>query len=163
MRMSVEVRSITDKDFFPWLALWEGYCDFYKTPVTDTQALKVWTWLMDAHNEISGFVAEDGGELVGLAHVREYPRTLEADRALFLDDLFVAPDARSQGIGAALIGEAKRIARERGLSDVTWITAADNDTAQRLYDQVATRTEWVTYESAVGVETSAVAESGAQN
>ena len=77
----------------------------------------------------------------------EYPRTLEADRGLFLDDLFVAPDARSHGVGAALIEEAKRIARERNATTVTWITAADNETAQRLYDGVARRTEWVTYET----------------
>jgi hypothetical protein len=26
------------------------------------------------------------------------------------------------------------------------LTAADNETAQKLYDQVGTRTDWVTYE-----------------
>jgi hypothetical protein len=29
---------------------------------------------------------------------------------------------------------------------VRWITAADNATAQRLYDRVATKTAWVTYD-----------------
>jgi hypothetical protein len=27
-----------------------------------------------------------------------------------------------------------------------WITAADNERAQRAYERVATRTSWVTYE-----------------
>ncbi len=29
---------------------------------------------------------------------------------------------------------------------VRWITAADNYTAQRAYDRVASRTTWVTYD-----------------
>jgi ribosomal protein S18 acetylase RimI-like enzyme len=29
---------------------------------------------------------------------------------------------------------------------VQLITAADNETAQKLYDQLGTRTDWVTYE-----------------
>ena len=33
-----------------------------------------------------------------------------------------------------------------GLSVVRWITATDNDTAQRVYDKVAEKTEWVTYD-----------------
>jgi GNAT superfamily N-acetyltransferase len=145
--MTVQVRPLVDRDFFDWLALWEGYSEFYKSEVTDTKALLVWSWLTDRNHELSGYVAEDDGRLVGFAHVREYPRTLDADRALFLDDLFVTPDARSHGVGAALIEEARRIARERNATTVTWITAADNDTAQRLYDGVARRTEWVTYET----------------
>ncbi|MEJ3404030.1 GNAT family N-acetyltransferase [Rathayibacter sp. YIM 133350] len=145
--MSVQVRPLVDRDFFNWLGLWEGYTEFYASELTDTKALRVWTWLMDKNHDLSGFVAEEDGQLVGLAHVREYPRTLEGDRALFLDDLFVAPDARSHGVGAALIEKAREVARERGLRTVTWITAADNDTAQKLYDQVGARTEWVTYEA----------------
>jgi hypothetical protein len=31
-----------------------------------------------------------------------------------------------------------------------WITAADNVTAQKLYDRIATRTSWVTYERELG-------------
>lgn len=145
--MTVQVRPIVDRDFFDWLGLWEGYSAFYESEVTDTKALIVWSWLTDKAHELSGFVAEDDGRLVGFAHVREYPRTLEADRALFLDDLFVAEDARSNGVGGALIEEAKRIARERNAGVVTWITAADNEAAQHLYDNVGTRTSWVTYET----------------
>jgi hypothetical protein len=29
---------------------------------------------------------------------------------------------------------------------VQWVTAQDNTTAQKLYDEVADRTSWVTYE-----------------
>ena len=35
---------------------------------------------------------------------------------------------------------------EVGTGGLSWITAADNADAQRLYDELATRTSWVTYE-----------------
>ncbi len=38
------------------------------------------------------------------------------------------------------------MARERGCAKVRWVAAADNHTAQRLYDDLAERTEWVTYD-----------------
>ncbi|WP_419818947.1 GNAT family N-acetyltransferase [Glaciibacter flavus] len=145
--MVVQVRPLVDRDFFPWLGLWEGYSAFYDSPVTDEKALRVWTWLMDKQHDLTGFVAHDGDDLLGLVHVREYPRTLDGDRALFLDDLFVDPDSRERGVGAALIEQAKSFARENGLSVINWITAEDNDNAQRLYDSVAERTTWVTYET----------------
>lgn len=145
--MAVQVRPLVDRDFFPWLGLWEGYSEFYHSEVTDEKALRVWTWLMDKHHELSGFVAVDGDELVGLVHVREYPRTLTADRALYLDDLFVVPASRGRGVGSSLIARAKQTARERGLGAISWITAPDNQTAQQLYDTVAERTDWITYES----------------
>ena len=74
------------------------------------------------------------------------PRTLSGDLALFLDDLFVAEDSRGQGVGTQLMGFTKAYAREHTLAQVQLLTAADNATAQVLYDQVGKRTDWVTYE-----------------
>ena len=53
---------------------------------------------------------------------------------------------RGRGVGRALINRLAELARERGAAKVRWVTAADNATAQRLYDDVAERTDWVTYD-----------------
>jgi len=42
------------------------------------------------------------------------------------------------------------LAAQRGASVVRWITAADNAHARALYDELATRTPWVTYDMAPG-------------
>lgn len=65
---------------------------------------------------------------------------------LYLDDLYVSSHARSRGIGRALLERSAEIAREKGATVVRWITAADNVTARRLYDAVATATSWITYD-----------------
>lgn len=145
--MSVQVRPLGDKDFFSWLGLFEGYSEFYKSELTDEKALQVWSWIIDKNHDLTGAVAVgDEGEFVGLAHFRPYPRSLSADMGLFLDDLFVAPDARHTGVGKALMEFVKNYAGEHNLKQVQWLTAADNETAQKLYDEVGTRTDWVTYE-----------------
>ena len=75
-------------------------------------------------------------------------RRLVALGRLDLDDLFADPAARGRGVGAALIAQLQQIARDEGATVVRWITADDNATAQRLYDRVATKTRWLTYDAA---------------
>ena len=144
--MSIEVRPVKDGDFFAWLDLYAKYAEFYETELTDQKALVLWSWLTAPEHEEDGLVAVDGDRIVGLAHFREFARPLEGDRGLFLDDLFVLDDERGKGIGRRLIDEVRSIAQQRGLGVVQWITAQDNDTAKRVYDAVANRTSWVTYE-----------------
>ncbi|ANF30543.1 acetyltransferase [Leifsonia xyli] len=144
--MTIEVRPVRDGDFFAWLDVYAQYAEFYETELTDQKALVLWSWLTAPEHEESGYVAVDGDRIVGLSHVREFARPLEGDRGLFVDDLFVIEEARGKGVGGALLAQARSLAEERGLGVVQWITAHDNDTAQKLYDQVANRTQWVTYE-----------------
>jgi len=148
--MSVIVRPLGDKDFFAWLGLFEGYSAFYQSELTDQKALQVWSWIIDATNDLDGAVAiNDDGDFVGFAHYRRVPRTLDGDLALFLDDLFVAEDARGQGTGTALLEFTKGYARDHHLAEIQLLTAPDNATAQVLYDKYGTRTDWVTYEIGV--------------
>ena len=145
--MSVQIRPLGDKDFFAWLGLFEGYSEFYESEQTDQKALQVWSWIIDKNNSLDGAVAvNEAGDFVGLAHYRTVPHTLSGSMGLYLDDLFVTPDARGEGVGHALIVFTKAYAVARGLSQIQLITAADNETAQALYNTVGTRTDWVTYE-----------------
>ena len=145
--MSASVREVQDNEFFTWLDLYAGYGQFYERPVTDEKALLVWSWISDPDNELEAYFAlDDEGTPIGLAHVREFVRPLDGSKGLYLDDLFVSPDARGAGAGAALLESLRDSAKERGLSVVRWITAKDNETARRLYDKFAQKTRWVTYD-----------------
>lgn len=144
--MSIEVRPVRDSDFFAWLDLYTKYARFYETELSDNRALVLWSWLTDPAHEVNGFVAVDGDRIVGLAHVREFARPLEGDRGLFLDDLYVLETERHKGVGHHLIQTARSLAVQRGLGVLQWITAQDNTDAQRVYDSLASRTSWVTYE-----------------
>jgi GNAT superfamily N-acetyltransferase len=63
-----------------------------------------------------------------------------------MNDLYVVPETRGQGVGRALIEASATVARERGAHHLEWATAPGNKTAQRLYDSTgAERSEWVEY------------------
>ena len=118
--------------------------------LTDEKALRVWSWVIDKNHDLDGAVAvNENGDFVGFTLYRAFPRTLSGDVGLFVDDLFVATDAREDGVGRALLDFAKEYAKSHGYRQLQWITAADNETAQKLYDEVGTRTSWVTYEAEV--------------
>jgi len=144
--MPITIRTPTDGDFFAWLGLYEGYAAFYNVALTDERALVLWSWLSDPAHEEDVLVAVEDGELIGLVHFREFARPLEADRSVAIDDLYVSESKRNAGVAHQLIDAVTTQARNKGLGVVQWITASDNVDAQKLYDSVAQRTDWVTYE-----------------
>jgi GNAT superfamily N-acetyltransferase len=145
--MAHEIRMAGDDDFFGWLPLFEGYCRFYDTELDDAKALIVWNWVRDDDDPLQAALAVDeDGTPVGLAQFRVVPHTLQATRGMHLDDLFVDERVRGTGVGRALIEFVHAKSREVGTGGVSWITAADNTDAQRLYDELGERTSWVTYE-----------------
>ncbi|MBV9831121.1 MAG: GNAT family N-acetyltransferase [Marmoricola sp.] len=146
MSDDVEVRDLQDGDREAWRRLFAGYREFYECEPSEQVLDSVWGWLHDPDHELGGLVALVDGRVVGIAHHRSYVRPSEAETGLFLDDLFTDAEVRGRGVGRALIARLAEIARERGAAKVRWVTAADNHTAQRLYDQVATRTSWLTYD-----------------
>jgi GNAT superfamily N-acetyltransferase len=133
-----------------WERLYAGYAAFYKVEQTEAMRATVWGWLMDPAHEVKGLVALDGrGEPVGLAHYRPFARPLRATYGGFLDDLFVDPALRGQRIADALIEAVAAIGRERGWNVIRWITADDNYRGRGVYDRLATRTMWITYDKAL--------------
>ncbi len=145
--MPLTIRSPALEDRAGWDRLYQGYAAFYKVTQTPEMRDKVWSWIMDPAQTTEGLIAvNDAGQAVGLAHFRAYARPLSASTGGFLDDLFVDPDARGGRVAAQLIGAIRAIAEQRGWSVLRWITAEDNYRARSLYDQLAARTPWVTYD-----------------
>ena len=147
---AIQVRELEQRDRAAWQQLYSGYGDFYQTPLGAEKADRVWAWLMDPNYEAFGLVAVDTDDSpIAIAHYRQFARLLADGIGIYLDDLFTAATARGTGAGTALIGRLEEIARERGAEVVRWITANDNFVGQKLYDRLATRTMWVTYDLAV--------------
>ncbi len=138
-----------------WEELFHGYRTFYEQAHDPAIAERVWGWLLDPSHESEALVAERDGALVGFAHWRRFARPLAGETGIYLDDLFAAESARGLGVGHALVVRLQEIAAAEGATVVRWITADDNVTAQRLYDGVATKTRWVTYDAAPATETPA--------
>lgn len=143
---TVTVRDIREDDHDDWRRLFVEYGVFYKTDFTPAVLDGVWAWLMDAESDVCAVVAVDDGRAYGFALYRQLPDTFTAGPAWFLDDLYVEPGHRGSGAGAALIDAVAERAASDGGGTLRWITAADNATARSVYDKLATKTTWVTYE-----------------
>lgn len=141
------IRTPKPEDREAWGRLYAGYAAFYKVEQSEAMRDRVWGWIHDPAHEVRGFVAEEGsGQLVGLAHFRPFARPLSASTGGFLDDLFVDPEARGSDAASALIAAVKAEGQSRGWSVIRWITAEDNYRARNLYDKLAEKTRWVTYD-----------------
>jgi GNAT superfamily N-acetyltransferase len=144
----IEIVPVETRHRADWERLFAGYAAFYRVAQTPKMRETVWRWLHDPAHEVNGLVAEDAARRVhGIAHWRRFARPLRAGAGIFLDDLFVDPAHRGSGAGEALIAELRAIAAREGCSVVRWITADDNSRARALYDRVAARTTWITYDA----------------
>lgn len=145
------VRSIHESDREIWRRLFTDYGVFYETSFDEHVLSGVWAWLFDRAHGVRCLVAvNETDAVVGFAMYREFPDTFTAGTALYLDDLYVDPSARSTGAATALLAELERIGRDSGCGSIRWNTASDNLRAQRLYNTVATKTDWVSYEKEFG-------------
>jgi GNAT superfamily N-acetyltransferase len=141
------IRVVAEGDRNAWERLFLAYGVFYETAFDADVIDRVWGLLVTPASGIDALVAEQDGALVGFAHYRSHPDTFTGGRDWFLDDLYVDPDARGAGQATALIEHVADLARATGhAGTLRWITAADNELAQRVYDRIAAKTTWVTYE-----------------
>ena len=146
------VRHVRDDEFDAWTALFRGYAEFYEWPTSDEHQRQIWGWIHQDRSvealvavEIDGAGREIGGPR-GLAHLRVWVRPLRGVINGYLDDLYVDPAVRGSGAVEALFDEVNRVAIEREWNVIRWTTADNNYRARRVYDQVATRTTWITYD-----------------
>ncbi len=140
------VRPVEAGDRADWAALFLDYGRFYETEFAPAVVDGVWDWLLDADHEVSCLIARSEDRTIGFAHLRRTVDTFTAGPGWHLDDLYVASEYRGRGAAAALIAAVEEAARAGGGGTLRWITAASNVRAQSLYDRLATRTTWLTYE-----------------
>ena len=147
MSASPDVRPLATADRPAWERLYAGYAAFYKATQTPEMRQTVWSWIMDPSHPVKALVATGpDGALLGLAHYRPYSRPLSASTGGFLDDLFVDPAMRGSGAADALLAAVAAEGRRRGWTVIRWITAEDNYRARAVYDRLAERTRWLTYD-----------------
>ncbi|MDA9012424.1 GNAT family N-acetyltransferase [Alphaproteobacteria bacterium] len=135
------IRALDASDFDNWLDVYRFYAEHYKSDLTDDGISATWAWLMDAGHPLTGIVAEDKGQLIGLAHYRAMPSPLRGVNLGFLDDLVVKPQDQGSDAAKLLLGELKSIGKKAKWAKIRWITRDDNYRARALYDKVATKTD----------------------
>ena len=146
MSTVIKIRPTQHDDYTKWSTVYESYLTFYKTSLTDNELKRVWSWIENKRENMHCYLAQVGDDVIGLVHFRLFLRPIKASQSVYMDDLIVLPQYRGIGAGFKLVQAVKEYAKEQGLPLVRWITAKDNEKAMKLYDQVADKTSWVTYD-----------------
>jgi GNAT superfamily N-acetyltransferase len=137
------VRPISAEDYAGWRPLWEGYLSFYRE---EGEPPDVFGRLL-GDDALSGLLAVDAADRpVGLAHLVFHASTWSDKPSCYLNDLFVAREARGGGVGRELIVAAYAAAGARGCATVYWHTQEFNAPARSLYETVARLTSFRVYE-----------------
>lgn len=144
----IAIRALHRSEYEAWLDVYRFYADHYQVELSDHGIATTWGWLMDDQHPLNGIVAETQDKLIGLAHYRAMPSPLRGANLGFLDDLVVRPEERGGNAARLLLQELKSIGRQERWVSIRWITREDNYRARSLYDKVATKTNWATYEMA---------------
>jgi len=147
--MTLELRSLRAEDKSQWLALWHGYLAFYKQELSEEQTQTSWQRLLHSQDGLNAIVAEREGQLVGLAHYFWTPSTWQPNKDLYLEDLFVSPEARGQGVGRSLIEALIDLCLKAGGSKVHWQTHHGNKDAIALYEKIGKRSEFIVFEAKI--------------
>ena len=126
----MKIRPVSPDDFPAWLALWNANNLGHKDEDVTTQT---WTRLNDAQSDVHALVAENKAELIGLLQYVLHPTTGSIEPVCYMQDVFVAPEHRSQGIARTMIETLEQIGKREKWARIYWLAEASNEAAQALY------------------------------
>lgn len=144
------IRPAAPADAERWLALVDALADYEKLdrPRPDARERLVSDAFGPPPNRIQVYLAESpGGEALGYAITCETYSSFLALPTLYLEDLFVLPEARRHGIGKAFFRFLAAEAVRRGCGRMEWVVLDWNQLAIEFYDGLGARhmREWYTY------------------
>jgi GNAT superfamily N-acetyltransferase len=132
--VNIHVRPFEERDAPRMLVLMRGLASVerYRDRFRVTERDLIAHGLCDLPR-FGAFVAEHGGEVIGVAAHYEVPWTFDLRPVVVLKELFVAEDARGLGVGQALFRRLMVHAANLGATRVVWTVLPDNSAARRFY------------------------------
>ncbi len=133
-RNNLILRFAEPADYSVLFKLIQGLADYEKLSHAITgNALALKEHLFGSRRYIEAILAESAGQAVGFALFFHNYSTFLTKPGIYLEDLFVLPEYRRQGIGKALITKVAQIAVERDCGRLEWSVLDWNESAQEFY------------------------------
>jgi GNAT superfamily N-acetyltransferase len=134
---SLKIRPATPEDTPKLFHLLQGKAQFDKKLDTLTgtpEALQA--HLFGEPNYIEAILAEVNGEAIGFASILHNYSTFLTKPGLYIDDLFILPQHRRQGLGKAMLTYLAQLARKRDCGRLEWLVAVWNENAIAFYQRL---------------------------
>jgi len=132
----MQIRHATTEDLEQLIPLFEGYRKFYRQEANPDGARQFLKERLE-HNESLIFLAfakTDSEPAIGFTQIYPLFSSVSMERMLLLNDLYIHPDYRGQGVGTALIDTVKELCKAQGQKGIALQKEANNP-AQKLYEQ----------------------------
>lgn len=125
--------------------LFDGYRQFYGQPSDLGLAERFLSERLEQGDSVIYIAFEDDR---GLGFVQLYPSfsSVSAERLWILNDLYVSPPVRRQGVGEALMMRARDHAADTGAKGLVLSTQVRNKAAQSLYERLGYRRDTEFYQ-----------------
>ncbi len=129
--MEIVKATLTHLDLL--VPLFDGYRVFYHQDSNPAAARQFLEARLRAEDSII-YLAHDGDQ--GLGFTQLYPTfsSVSMERFYILNDIYVKPEHRQGGVGAALLDQTQKVAIAQGWKGLALETATDNP-AQSLYER----------------------------
>jgi GNAT superfamily N-acetyltransferase len=127
--------------FIQGMAAAQGFAERATTDARRT------AWLVfEAQAALTCEIVERDGVPVGFLVWQPFASTFRGKLGMYLEDIYVEPACRGQGIGRAIMAHLARICRARGFYALQWSVLGTNDRAQRFYASLGATAdaEWQT-------------------
>ena len=141
----MDIRPIEARDEPRWRELYDAYTRFYEREPIEAVTKHVWSRIMDPSAPVYAAVADDNGRVIGFQNYLLHESTSAIRPVCYLQDLFVDPAARAQGVGKALIDWLLERMRREKWHRVYWTTRETNYRARGLYDKYTAHSGFLRY------------------
>ena len=127
--------------------MWEDYLKFYKQPLSTEITNATWHRFFDNATPMYCSIAKDNnGQRLGFAIHVIHPGSWGIGDVCYLEDLYVVPDFRRQGIARKMIGNLVKLGKANNWYRLYWHTDDGNHKARALYDKIGTLSDRVKYD-----------------
>ena len=135
----IVVRPVCADERAEWEPLWRGYQTFYQVDLSAETSDVTWARLHDPDEPMGVLGAYVDGRLCGIVHYLFHRSCWTIGNYCYLQDLYVAEEARNLGLGRALIASVEDKARAAGASRVAGSTLRAATESNTLSSRPASR------------------------
>ncbi|MBA4312824.1 MAG: GNAT family N-acetyltransferase [Chlorobiaceae bacterium] len=144
----VKIRRIRKGDEKSFLSLIDALADYEKLERPSIAARK--RLIQDGFGRkkrFTGYLAFVNRKAVGYSIILETYSSFLALPTLYLEDIFILPEFRSQGIGRKMFKLCLSEAKKRGCGRMEWVVLDWNKPAIKFYDKIGAvyLKKWLTY------------------
>jgi len=133
----IEIRKAKIEDLDHLVILFEGYRKFYRQPALPEKATQFIKTRLENQDSVI-YIAVDNSkkEIVGFTQLYPSYTSTRMQKTWILNDLFISPENRGQGISKLLINAAKQLCKETNTFGLMLETEKTNIIGNKLYPSV---------------------------